>query len=114
MAGVAFSEHAEPQFSVNLKQQIDSFVSRHRSRLLRDKASSLPGQTLGSAADIALHLSSTKAPGELPLANIHCSKEPYLARSATCISLSQTIVCPVHDDRQVLGRTGLNECGVRY
>jgi hypothetical protein len=63
--GVPFSEHAEPQFSVELKQQIDSFISRHGSDVFRDKStdSSSLGQTLGSAAEIALHLSSAKPPG---------------------------------------------------
>lgn len=57
--GVAFTKTTQPQFSVQLKQQIDGYLSRHegvRSGL---------GQTLGSAREIASHLSAEDGRGWL-------------------------------------------------
>ena len=75
MSGVAFSEHVQPQFSVELKQQIDNFLSRHRASVFTDEtftSMSSFGRTLGSASDIALHLSSIKTkPGEMPPSYVH-------------------------------------------
>ena len=59
MTGIAFSEHALPQFNVELKQQIDGFLSRHRATLHNDELSSSCGRTLGSAVEIAVHLKSS-------------------------------------------------------
>ena len=110
MTGVPFSEHAEPQFSVELKQQIDSFISRHGSDVFRDKStdSSSLGQTLGSAAEIALHLSSAKPPPGKPGA---VNKRGSTIVSPGCCSTSthavfQNIECFQSDNRQVLGRSG--------
>ena len=65
LSGVAFSEHVQPQFSVQLKQQIDSFLSTHTPPLCLDKAGvSSFGRTLGSASEIAKHLCSIDKQGE--------------------------------------------------
>ena len=111
MTGVAFSEHAEPQFSVELKQQIDSFMSRHKSRV--KSTGPLLGQTLGSATDIALHLSSTKAPGKPAAVDVNSPGIPPL--SVLACSAYSKILCVHHQmtDRFWVG-AGLNECGVRY
>ena len=55
MTGVPFSEHAQPHFNVELKQQIDGFLSRHRPLLNHGEFTSSLGQTLGSATEIAMH-----------------------------------------------------------
>lgn len=58
MAGVAFSECTFPQFNVELKQQIDNFLTRHG----RSVSHGIPsfGRTLGSATEIVKHLSSVE------------------------------------------------------
>lgn len=56
MTGVAFSECALPQFNVELKQQIDNFLSRHGPSVSHVIPSF--GRTLGSATEIVQHLSS--------------------------------------------------------
>lgn len=73
MIGVAFSEHALPQFNVELKQQIDSFLSKHGPSISHGISSF--GRTLGSAAEIVLHLSSIeKKSGKLLPEGIYVSK----------------------------------------
>lgn len=78
MTGVAFSECALPQFNVELKQQIDSFLSRHGPSVSHGMPSF--GQTLGSAAEIVKHLSS-----------IEKSVKPLL--EGTCMYIYYVYVC---------------------
>ena len=104
MTGVAFSECALPQFNVELKQQIDNFLSRHGPSVCLGIPSL--GRTLGSATEIVQHLSSIEKPVK-PLVKGICV---YVLS----VLFKINVVACLCSDRLVLGRAWHNECSVRY